>query len=417
MASPLLKQGSRGDDVRTLQTFLNNAGYDTGGVDGIFGNKTANAVRQYQQSQGLKSDGIVGNQTWGAINKVSSPAPAPAPKPASTETSVKTNTPSGMIEYNPLTGEQIKTQAENAINPLYNADVEAFKQATERAKQAYQNQIGARQELYNQQRQELQDYYGQTRQRQSDQDLKRGLSRSTIATNNQDRVNANEATNLVQLQRGLESDMENIQGQITMLENQLSDSLKRLDIDKATKIQARIDELTREQEAKKMEITQFNNQYLQNEQSNQLAQNQFKLQQDQFKFQQDQFDWQKYMDQQQLNLSKQKLYSASGLPSKNDPYNLKAAPGANTSKAFVKGNKDQEMYYNRAWDYLQNRAAKNGARDALNYFLAQDMYRNNLGPFWNRIYQDLDTMSRQEDANRWATNPKNMSDNDLMFNY
>ena len=61
-----IKRGSRGDDVERLQTMLNNAGYSLD-VDGIFGDNTYNAVRQYQRAQGLDVDGIVGTNTWGAL--------------------------------------------------------------------------------------------------------------------------------------------------------------------------------------------------------------------------------------------------------------------------------------------------------------------------------------------------------------
>ena len=44
-----IKRGSRGDDVERLQTLLNNAGYSLD-VDGIFGDNTYNAVRQYQRA-------------------------------------------------------------------------------------------------------------------------------------------------------------------------------------------------------------------------------------------------------------------------------------------------------------------------------------------------------------------------------
>ena len=61
-----IRRGSRGDDVERLQTMLNNAGYSLD-VDGIFGEKTQSAVRQYQRNQGLDVDGIVGTNTWGAL--------------------------------------------------------------------------------------------------------------------------------------------------------------------------------------------------------------------------------------------------------------------------------------------------------------------------------------------------------------
>lgn len=65
MAYGNLTIGSRGDDVKKLQEHLKNAGYDIGsyGVDGVYGNATANAVKQYQKDNGLTVDGIAGNNT------------------------------------------------------------------------------------------------------------------------------------------------------------------------------------------------------------------------------------------------------------------------------------------------------------------------------------------------------------------
>lgn len=61
---PLVKIGSKGDDVRTLQQRLNALGFNCGIVDGIFGNATLRAVLNFQKSKGLAQDGIVGKNTW-----------------------------------------------------------------------------------------------------------------------------------------------------------------------------------------------------------------------------------------------------------------------------------------------------------------------------------------------------------------
>ena len=61
---PLIRLGSRGNYVCIAQDALINLGYDTGGLDGVFGNRTYNSVRSYQSRNGLAVDGIVGNNTW-----------------------------------------------------------------------------------------------------------------------------------------------------------------------------------------------------------------------------------------------------------------------------------------------------------------------------------------------------------------
>lgn len=58
----LLKLNSRGEDVKWLQDMLNHNGYVLS-VDGIFGNNTYKAVRQFQSNSNISIDGIVGTQT------------------------------------------------------------------------------------------------------------------------------------------------------------------------------------------------------------------------------------------------------------------------------------------------------------------------------------------------------------------
>ena len=61
---PLIRQGSRGVYVLIAQDDLNTLGFRTGGLDGVFGAQTRNAVISYQRSRGLTADGIVGCNTW-----------------------------------------------------------------------------------------------------------------------------------------------------------------------------------------------------------------------------------------------------------------------------------------------------------------------------------------------------------------
>lgn len=64
---PLLKKGDQNEYVRNWQMFLNLNGYACGNADGIFGPKTEKAVKKWQETHGLKPDGIIGPLTWGTI--------------------------------------------------------------------------------------------------------------------------------------------------------------------------------------------------------------------------------------------------------------------------------------------------------------------------------------------------------------
>ena len=63
----VLKQGSSGAMVRTVQTKLKNWGYYSGAIDGIYGSRTVSAVKYFQRRNGLVADGIVGKKTASAM--------------------------------------------------------------------------------------------------------------------------------------------------------------------------------------------------------------------------------------------------------------------------------------------------------------------------------------------------------------
>ena len=64
-----LRRGSSGGDVSAMQNLLNGHGAGLA-VDGKFGPLTRAAVKNYQRANGLKVDGICGQQTWGSLLKV-----------------------------------------------------------------------------------------------------------------------------------------------------------------------------------------------------------------------------------------------------------------------------------------------------------------------------------------------------------
>lgn len=66
---PQIGQGTKGAYVLIAQDDLNTLGYNSGGLDGIFGARTAQAVRKYQISRGLQADGIVGCNTWRSLQE------------------------------------------------------------------------------------------------------------------------------------------------------------------------------------------------------------------------------------------------------------------------------------------------------------------------------------------------------------
>lgn len=66
---PTIRRGSSGEYVTLAQTKLIQRGYDLSpyGADGKFGAKTEEAVKAFQGDNGLSVDGIVGKNTWNAL--------------------------------------------------------------------------------------------------------------------------------------------------------------------------------------------------------------------------------------------------------------------------------------------------------------------------------------------------------------
>lgn len=67
VAEAVSRYGSRGDEVRQIQTKLKNWGYYSGSVDGVYGSKTLDAVKKFQRKNGLTADGIAGTKTLQAL--------------------------------------------------------------------------------------------------------------------------------------------------------------------------------------------------------------------------------------------------------------------------------------------------------------------------------------------------------------
>jgi peptidoglycan endopeptidase LytE len=70
--STTLRYGMRGNDVKTLQIKLQNLGYFNHKVTGYFGSVTKTSVLNFQKANGLSADGIVGKNTYKALNNAQS---------------------------------------------------------------------------------------------------------------------------------------------------------------------------------------------------------------------------------------------------------------------------------------------------------------------------------------------------------
>ena len=95
-----LTVGSKGSEVKALQNKLISLGYLTGKADGIYGTKTAEAVKAYQKASKLTADGVAGAKTLNSLNNTSSSGSQTTAAPATTTSKVTTTKPSASkVQY------------------------------------------------------------------------------------------------------------------------------------------------------------------------------------------------------------------------------------------------------------------------------------------------------------------------------
>ena len=67
---PVLRFGSSGETVATVQEVLRISKHYSGSIDAQFYTLTEEAVRAFQKSFGIKADGIVDRETWTALSQI-----------------------------------------------------------------------------------------------------------------------------------------------------------------------------------------------------------------------------------------------------------------------------------------------------------------------------------------------------------
>ncbi|MGI6707268.1 MAG: peptidoglycan-binding domain-containing protein [Clostridia bacterium] len=149
MAAPLLKVGSRGEAVSSLQKKLTSLGYYNYRVTGYFGSITRDAVVRFQKSKGLQPDGIVGKLTHAALEGGSkgSDRSGSSGSSSSKSSSADKNT-QATLSINRLLkrgsrGADVKSLQQTLKNLGYSLAVDGiFGPATEKVVRSFQKSVG-----------------------------------------------------------------------------------------------------------------------------------------------------------------------------------------------------------------------------------------------------------------------------------
>ena len=88
ITTALMRRGDSNESVKIMQQTLINLGYLTGTADGVFGSKTFTALKEFQKANALYADGIAGQSTIAALNKVNNTAPQMTSAPSGGSASI-----------------------------------------------------------------------------------------------------------------------------------------------------------------------------------------------------------------------------------------------------------------------------------------------------------------------------------------
>lgn len=115
-----LKKGATGDTVKRIQEALNRSGNYNLTVDGIWGDNTDNAVRDYQKNNGLTVDGIYGENTHNSLFGIAGNATTSTPKPTAPDSYSDIDLSKYDSGYQKsddvINAEKKKSDAENAVS-------------------------------------------------------------------------------------------------------------------------------------------------------------------------------------------------------------------------------------------------------------------------------------------------------------
>lgn len=133
--------------VKSAQQALNEAGFDAGPADGLFGNKTAKAVRAFQKSRGLTVNGELDDATIAAFDIVEREAPdSPASTTTTTPPEIEIAEPASVETRRVVETTDMKAQPDPFSSTVRSvragAEVSVLEQANEWSKVRYQGKEG-----------------------------------------------------------------------------------------------------------------------------------------------------------------------------------------------------------------------------------------------------------------------------------
>lgn len=256
-----LKNGSKGSNARNLQNYLKTMGYNPGPIDGIFGPKTKAAVKRLQKAMGLSTDGIVGKNTWAAINShremqgSTSSAVSSSPAPVKSQYDLLLE---GPVPYTPMSEDELRDMAVNEKLSEFNNAWKTYSSQYDIGKSNLHKSADKISSSYQDSMDKLNSLYEGRRIEAESQALKRGIGRSTMAVNMIDAVESDKASEGINLLRDYNSSMVDITNKLYDLNTQLYSEKATMDANLEYELNNRYNQLLTEQNEKILDMQMYN---------------------------------------------------------------------------------------------------------------------------------------------------------------
>lgn len=154
---------------------------------------------------------------------------------------------------------EIRKQVEESLGLQFERDKENAKADTERKTESLENQKVETIKKAEANEMEINEIYDNAKLQSSNESLKRGLARSSIAVLSINGLEREKAESLSNLATSLSASLEGIENNIASLQNELAVSLENLDIEYAIEVNEKIKEEAEKLYKKQKEVIEFNN--------------------------------------------------------------------------------------------------------------------------------------------------------------
>ncbi len=164
-----------------------------------------------------------------------------------------------MIEYTPLTEEEIKDKATNGVDESYGLKFDDLEVQKAKKLGAIEKDSENLKEQAKSQKDKLDELYSDAQEKVEQSAIKRGISRSSIVQQQIKDLTVDKIKDQLSIDYNLASELKNNSNKIAELESDYLTAVNKLNVEKALEISENIEKLTEKQNDKIEEILKYNN--------------------------------------------------------------------------------------------------------------------------------------------------------------